>query len=208
MEIVRSNLAKNGYGIDTTGSIKEALIKVKSQLPSLVLLNSSLPKINTIEFCKKLKGDSKTEHIPIIMITDGDDKSTVPTESMIDDYIPQPIAHINLLAKIKRILHRSIISNLEKAPLAIHELTLYPARQQVLIETKPVDLTPAEFNILYVLAQKPGMVFTRYQLIDTIHNSLITERAIDFHIVKLRKKLGHCGEYIETVHGIGYRFKD
>ena len=145
------------------------------------------------------------------MITSGE-KNLKPVEEFrpaVDDFLPKPFKAADLVARIKRFLHKSIIQNLEKAPLSIHELIIDPARQQVLIKDKPVSLTAKEFNILYILAHKPGSVFTRYQLIDETYNDYcnVTERAIDFQIVKLRKKLEICGQYIETVHGIGYRFK-
>ncbi len=99
---------------------------------------------------------------------------------------------------------------LEKAPVKIHELVINPSRREVLIKNKPVELTFTEFNILYTLAKRPGQVFTRYQIIDAIRGDdyIVTDRAIDVQIVSLRKKLGLCGKYIETVRGVGYRFRD
>jgi two-component system alkaline phosphatase synthesis response regulator PhoP len=89
-------------------------------------------------------------------------------------------------------------------------LTIDPARHEVLVKDKAVELTPTEFNILRTLALRPGRVFTRYQIVDSIHgdNYLVTDRAIDVQIVSLRKKLGPCAKYIETVRGVGYRFTD
>jgi len=99
---------------------------------------------------------------------------------------------------------------LEKAAIRVRELTIDPGRRQVLVKDKPVDLTFTEFNILYTLARRPGMVFTRYQIVDALHGSeyLVTDRAVDVQIVGLRKKLGLLNGYIETVRGVGYRFKD
>jgi len=99
---------------------------------------------------------------------------------------------------------------LEKAPVKIDELTINPGRRQVCIRNKPVDLTFTEFNILYTLAKRPGLVFTRYQIVDALHGDdyLVTDRAVDVQIVGLRKKLGAYSKYIETVRGVGYRFRD
>jgi two-component system phosphate regulon response regulator PhoB len=127
-----------------------------------------------------------------------------------DDYVTKPFSPKVLIARVRRILHRTIARDLEKAPIKIHELTIDPARRQVLIKNKPVDLTFTEFNILYALAKRPGLVFTRYQIVDALHGDdyLVTDRAVDVQIVGLRKKLGSCSKYIETVRGVGYRFKD
>jgi two-component system phosphate regulon response regulator PhoB len=103
-----------------------------------------------------------------------------------------------------------VAKDLEKAPIKIRELSIRPARREVLVDSKPVDLTFTEFNILYALARRPGIVFTRYQIVDQVHGNdyPVTDRAVDVQIVGLRKKLGSCGKYIETVRGVGYRFKD
>jgi two-component system phosphate regulon response regulator PhoB len=127
-----------------------------------------------------------------------------------DDYVTKPFSPKVLIARVRRILQRAIARDLEKAPVKIHELVINPSRREVLIKNKPVELTFTEFNILYTLAKRPGQVFTRYQIVDAIRGDdyIVTDRAIDVQIVSLRKKLGLCGKYIETVRGVGYRFKD
>ena len=94
--------------------------------------------------------------------------------------------------------------------LIAHELVIDPGRHEVLVRGKAVELTVTEFKILHMLARRPGLVFTRYQIVDALHGGdyVVTERAVDVQMVALRKKLGSCGEYIETVRGVGYRFKD
>ena len=115
-----------------------------------------------------------------------------------------------MIARIRRILQRVVSRDLERTPVRVHELTIDPARREVFIQDQSVSLTYTEFNILYALAKRPGMVFTRYQIVDMVHgdNYLVTDRAVDVQIVGLRKKLGPCSQYIETVRGVGYRFKD
>jgi two-component system phosphate regulon response regulator PhoB len=115
-----------------------------------------------------------------------------------------------LIARLRRILHRTVSRDLERPPVKIHDLTINPARREVLVKGKPVSLTFTEFNILYALAKRPGLVFTRYQIIDNVHGDdyLVTDRAVDVQMVSLRRKLGSCGDSIETVRGVGYRFKD
>jgi two-component system phosphate regulon response regulator PhoB len=115
-----------------------------------------------------------------------------------------------LAARIKRVLHRTIARDLDRATIKIHELTIDPGRHEVLAPNRSVDLTFTEFNILYTLARRPGFVFTRYQIVDAVHGDdyLVTDRAVDVQMVSLRKKLGSLGKYIETVRGVGYRFRD
>jgi two-component system alkaline phosphatase synthesis response regulator PhoP len=171
-----------------------------------------LPGIDGLEVCKIVKNDAKTQNIPIIMLTAKGEEADIVTglELGADDYVTKPFSPKVLIARVRRILHRNIARDLEKAPLKIHELTIDPARRQVLIKDKPVGLTFTEFNILYTLAKRPGLVFTRYQIVDALHGDdyLVTDRAVDVQIVGLRKKLGQCSKYIETVRGVGYRFKD
>ena len=212
LELVRYNLDKNGYRTETATTGEEALAKAMAKLPDLVILDLMLPGIDGLGVCKKLKNDTKTQNIPIIMLTaKGEDIDIVTgLELGADDYVTKPFSPKVLVARVRKILHRAIARDLEKAPVKIYELTIDPARREVLIKNKPVELTFTEFNILYVLAKRPGLVFTRYQIVDALHGDdyLVTDRAVDVQIVGLRKKLGSCSKYIETVRGVGYRFKD
>jgi len=210
LELVRYNLDKNGYSTETATTGEEALTKARAKLPDLVILDLMLPGIDGLEVCRKLKSDTKTQHIPVIMLTAKGEEADIVTglELGADDYVTKPFSPKVLVARVRRILHRTIARDLEKAPVKIHELTIDPARRQVLIKNKPVDLTFTEFNILYALAKRPGLVFTRYQIVDALHGDdyLVTDRAVDVQIVGLRKKLGSYSKYIETVRGVGYRF--
>ncbi len=212
LELVRYNLDKNGYKISTATTGEDALAKARAKLPDLMILDLMLPGIDGLEVCKKLKGDSKTANIPVIMLTAKGEEADIVTglELGADDYVTKPFSPKVLIARVRRILHRTVARDLEKKPVKIHELMIDPARRQVLIKNKPVDLTFTEFNILYALAKRPGLVFTRYQIVDALHGDdyLVTDRAVDVQIVGLRKKLGQCSKYIETVRGVGYRFKD
>jgi len=212
LELVRYNLDKNGYRTETATTGEQALAKARAKLPDLIILDLMLPSIDGFDVCKKLKGDAKTQNIPIIMLTAKGEETDIVTglELGADDYVTKPFSPKVLVARVRRILQRAIARDLEKAPLRIHELTIDAARRQVLIKDKPVDLTFTEFNILYALAKRAGLVFTRYQIVDALHGDdyLVTDRAVDVQIVGLRKKLGPCSKYIETVRGVGYRFRD
>jgi two-component system alkaline phosphatase synthesis response regulator PhoP len=212
LELVRYNLDKNGYNTETATTGEEALTKARAKLPDLVILDLMLPGIDGLGVCKKLKSDTKTQNIPIIMLTAKGEEIDIVTglELGADDYVTKPFSPKVLVARVRKILHRAIARDLEKAPVKIYELSIDPARREVLIKNKPVELTFTEFNILYALAKRPGLVFTRYQIVDALHGDdyLVTDRAVDVQIVGLRKKLGSCSKYIETVRGVGYRFKD
>lgn len=212
LELIRYNLDKNGYKIVTATSGEEAITEARSKTPDLIILDLMLPGIDGLEVCRKLKSDVKTERIPIIMLTAKGEESDIVTglELGADDYVTKPFSPKVLIARLRRILHRTVSRDLERPPVKIRDLTINPARREVLVKGKPVSLTFTEFNILYALAKRPGLVFTRYQIIDNVHGDdyLVTDRAVDVQMVSLRRKLGSCGDSIETVRGVGYRFKD
>lgn len=212
LELVRYNLDKNGYRTETATAGEEALLRARSKLPDLIILDLMLPGIDGLEVCKRLKRDTKTQHIPVIMLTAKGEEADIVAglELGADDYVTKPFSPKVLIARVRRILQRTIARDLENAPVKIHDLTIDPSRREVLVKNKPVEFTFTEFNILYTLAKRPGRVFTRYQVVDAIRGEdyLVTDRAIDVQIVSLRKKLGAYGKYIETVRGVGYRFKD
>ena len=212
LELVRYNLNKEGYRIETATSGEEALAKARTVQPSLIILDLMLPGIDGLQVCKNLKTEAKTQNIPVIMLTAKGEESDIVAglELGADDYITKPFSPKVLIARVRRILQRTIASDLEKVSVKIHELVITPSRREVLINNIPVELTFTEFNTLYLLAKRPGQVFTRYQIVDAIRGEdyIVTDRAIDVQMVSLRKKLGPCGKYIETVRGVGYRFRD
>jgi two-component system phosphate regulon response regulator PhoB len=212
LELVRYNLDKNGYKVETAATGEQALAKARAKPPDLIILDLMLPGIDGLDVCKKLKNDTKTQNVPVIMLTAKGEETDIVTglELGADDYVTKPFSPKVLVARIRRVLQRPIARDLEKASVKIHQMTIDPSRRQVLIKNKPVELTFTEFNILYTLAKRPGIVFTRYQIVDSIHGEdyLVTDRAIDVQIVSLRKKLGEYEKYIETVRGVGYRFRD
>ena len=212
LELVRYNLDKNGYKVETAATGEQALAKARAKPPDLIILDLMLPGIDGLDVCKKLKNDTKTQNIPVIMLTAKGEETDIVTglELGADDYVTKPFSPKVLVARIRRVLQRPIARDLEKASVKIHQMAIDPSRRQVLIKNKPVELTFTEFNILYTLAKRPGIVFTRYQIVDSIHGEdyLVTDRAIDVQIVSLRKKLGEYEKYIETVRGVGYRFRD
>jgi two-component system phosphate regulon response regulator PhoB len=212
LELLRYNLDREGYKVSTAASGEEAIRKAEARLPSLVILDLMLPDVDGLEVCRRLKSNLKTAHVPVIMLTAKGEEADIVTglELGADDYVTKPFSPKVLIARLRRVLHRAKTADTERGAIKLRDLTINPARHEVLVKGKSVEMTLTEFNILYMLAKRPGFVFTRYQIVDAIHGSdyVVTDRAVDVQIVSLRKKLGPLGGLIETVRGVGYRFKD
>ena len=213
IELIRYNLAKEGFNCDAAYNGQEALKKAQATLPDLVLLDLMLPEVDGLEVCKRLKSSPQTEHIPIVMVTAKSDEADIITglELGADDYITKPFSPKVLVARVRAVLRRKTTEIPEKSTvIRIHDIQIDPGRHKVLVKDKAVELTSSEFGLLHFLAARPGWVFTRYQIVDAIHGTdyPVTDRSIDVQVVGLRKKLGPAGKYIETVRGIGYRFKE
>jgi len=211
-ELISLNLKREGYEVRPVETGEEALAEARRGVASLIILDLMLPGIDGLEVCRKLKADPRTQPIPVVMLTAKGEESDIVTglELGADDYVTKPFSGKVLVARVRRILRRKSEGAEKDAVVKIHELSLDPARREVMVGDKPVELTLTEFNILHTLARRPGRVFTRYQIVDAIHGDdyLVTDRAVDVQIVALRKKLGPCAKYIETVRGVGYRFLD
>ncbi|NLH15042.1 MAG: response regulator transcription factor [Phycisphaerae bacterium] len=216
VELLRYNLARNGYRVETVTTGPDAISRAGVLQPDLILLDLMLPGMDGLEVCRTLKKENRTERIPIIMVTAKGDEADVVAglEMGADDYITKPFSPRVLMARVKAVLRRPART---KAPepgssptVRIHQLEIDPGRHRVLVKDKQVELTSTEFALLYFLASRPGWVFTRYQIVDAVHGSdyPVTDRSIDVQIVGLRRKLGTVGTCIETVRGVGYRFKD
>jgi len=213
LELVNFVLSKENYRVQKYVTGEDLLKAVKADKPDLLLLDLMLPGIDGFDICKIIKNDDKLSDIPIIMLTAKGDEVYVVSglELGADDYIVKPFSARVLTARVKAILRRgkNILSN-NNDVIEIDNLKIHPGRHEVLVNGKHLDLTFSEFRLLQLLAQKRGWVYTRYQIVDALRGSdyPVTERAIDVQVVGLRKKLGNHGRYIETVRGVGYRFKD
>ena len=213
LELVRYNLAKEGYRVVGALSGEEALKKARLEALDLIVLDLMLPGIDGLEVTKKLKAGDKTCNIPIVMLTAKGEEADVVTglELGADDYITKPFSPRVLVARVRSALRRRVGKPQDDtAVVHIHELEIHPGRRSVLAEGNPVDLTYTEFQVLYILTRRPGWVFTRGQIVDAVRGDdyPVTDRSVDVQIVGLRKKLGNCGKYIETVRGVGYRFRE
>jgi len=213
LELVSYNLAKAGYRVTSVTSGEDAIKTARSKLPDLVLLDLMLPGVDGFEVCNTLKRDSRTANIPIVMLTARGEEADVVSglELGADDYITKPFSPRVLLARIKAVLRRKMKAPTEEqAVIKLKDLVVHPGRHEVTVRGKRADLTSTEFRILHILARRPGWVFTRQQIIDGARGEdyAVTDRSVDVHISGLRKKLGPLGAQVETVHGVGYRFKE
>jgi two-component system alkaline phosphatase synthesis response regulator PhoP len=212
-ELIRYNLAKEGYQVISAIEGEDGLTKAQTEKPNLIILDLMLPGMDGLEICRLLKADSGTAGIPIIMVTAKGEESDVVAglELGADDYMTKPFSPKVLVARIRACLRRNKQKSIDQSSvLELNNLSIHPGRHEVLIDGNPIDLTFTEFRLLHLLAGRPGWVFTRYQIVDAIKGEdyIVTDRTVDVQVVGLRKKLGDYGRYIETVRGIGYRFKD
>ena len=207
------NLEKNGYRVTGVGSGEDALDEIKRSLPDLVLLDLMLPGIDGLDICKMLKGNENTAEIPVVMLTAKGEESDIVAglELGADDYITKPFSISVLIARLRAVLRRDKRKPFDQTlTIKTDELVINPDRHEVSVQGDIIELTHTEFSILHLLAGHPGRVFTRQQIIDYIrgYDCVVTERSVDVQIVGLRKKLGSSGNLVQTVHGVGYKFKD
>jgi len=215
LALVQYNLLREGCRVSCAISGEDGLEQARADLPDLILLDLMLPGMDGLEVCRRLRQEPATREVPVIMLTAKGEESDIVAglELGADDYIPKPFSPRVLIARVRTVLRRR---KQEAAPaddsgvIRIRELTIHPGRNEVLVDGEEVELTFTEFRVLHLLAARPGWVFTRGQIVDAVRGEsyAVTERAVDVQIVGLRRKLGASGKYIETVRGVGYRFKD
>ena len=212
LEVIDYNLSKEGFDVCSALNGEEGLALVKKEGPDLVLLDLMLPGLDGIEICRKLKTDYSTRSIPIIMVTaKGEESDIVLGLGMgADDYMVKPFRPRELMARIRSVLRRGDFIEEGEGVVSIDELVIDINRHEVKLEGKIIVLTAMEFKLLHFLASHPGQVFTRENLLNHISSddTFIIDRNIDVHIRSIRKKLNKHRELIETIHRVGYRFRD
>jgi two-component system alkaline phosphatase synthesis response regulator PhoP len=213
LELITFNLKREGYEVTGVTSGEEGVEAARKARPDLVLLDLMLPGMDGLEVCRKLKSDPDASHVPVIMVTAKGEETDIVTglELGADDYVTKPFSPKVLIARIRAVVRRRERAEVaDEDVIRIDDVVIHPGRHEVTVGDERLDLTFTEFRILHILARRPGWVFTRHQIVDAIHGEHypVTERAVDVQIVGLRRKLGDAGEYIETVRGVGYRFRD
>jgi len=214
LALIHYNLTREGFRVSCATSGEEALKMAEGDPPDLVILDLMLPGIDGLEVCRRLKTGKQENKSAVIMVTAKGEEADVVTglELGADDYVTKPFSPRILLARVRTALRRNetVPEVDENDVIHVDDLVIHPGRNEVLAAGEPVDLTYTEFRVLHFLAGRPGWVFTRYQIVNAVRGDdySVTDRAVDVQIVGLRKKLGPYGKYIETVRGVGYRFKD
>ena len=212
VEIVKAYLEKEGFAVIVAYDGKAALEQIHRQSPDLIVLDLMLPEVSGLDVCRAVRKES---NVPIIMLTARDETTDkiVGLELGADDYVTKPFDPKELVTRVKTVLRRFEGTKTTKDLLTIGNLTIDREKRLVQRDGEAVSLTPIEFDLLKTLAENPGRVYSRMQLLDMIQGDAYEgyERTIDSHIKNLRKKIESDPEhpkYIATVHGVGYKLED
>lgn len=214
-ELLKFHLERDNFEVATADDAAKAFDFVRQRIPHLVLLDLMLPDLDGTEVCRRLKAQPETRDVPIVMLTakDGEADVVAGLEMGADDYVTKPFSPRVLLARIHAVLRRPDAAPAENhavPAIRIGHLTIDFDRHKVQIRGKDVPVTCTEFRILQLLAESPGRAFSRKFIVEHVRGDsyAVTARIVDVQMVSLRKKLGPLGDWIETVRGVGYRFKE
>ena len=207
------NLGKEGFSVTAVESGELGLQHAIANHPDIIILDLMLPGMDGLSVCRTLKNNDETRGIPIIIASAKGEEADIITglEMGADDYVAKPFSPKVLIARLRALLRRTGQQPADQsAAVRIHELEIDPVKFKARLAGEKLALTTNEFHVLHYLARHTGWVFTRYQIVNAVRGEhyVVTERAIDVQIAGLRKKLGKHADYIETVRGIGYRFKE
>jgi two-component system alkaline phosphatase synthesis response regulator PhoP len=214
LELIRHNLAREGFRVSFAADGDDGYQMVVDQLPDLVLLDLMLPGMDGLEVCRRLKEDPATRSVPVVMVTAKGEESDIVLGLGLgaDDYVPKPFSPRELLARVRAVLRRTARHDetTAKERIVRDGVDIDAGRHRVRIDEETILFTATEFRLLHFLATRPGRIFTREQLVGHVigESVVVTERNIDVHVRSIRKKLGKYRDLIETVRGVGYRFRE
>ena len=215
VDLLRYNLEEAGFETDYVRNGADALHRAVEKSPDLILLDLMLPEVDGLIVCRLLKNDPRTKNIPIVMVTAKTEERDriAGLELGVDDYITKPFSPKEVVLRVSAVLRRIQVgkqTDEDTKQIQRYGLTIDLDKHQVLTESGPIDLTATEFKLITLFARSPGRVFTRDILMEVIWGQEYygVDRTVDTHVSRLRRKLGEFGEHIETVHGVGYRFKE
>jgi phosphate regulon transcriptional regulator PhoB len=214
VELLTYNLREAGFETEAVFNGADALERAVEEQPDLIILDLMLPEVDGFEVCRLLKQDTQTADIPIIMLTAKAEEidRVIGLQLGADDYVTKPFSQREFVLRVRAVLRRTTA---EQTPSSVNQLEISGLRididkHKVFNEQGEIELTATEFKMLVLFAGAPGRVFSRSVLMDSIwgQDYYGIDRTVDTHISRLRRKLGRFGERIETVHGVGYRFKE
>ncbi len=213
-EVIEYNLMREGYCVFSCADGEEGLRLIRSKEPDLALLDLMLPCLSGFDVCRRVKSDPMTQAVRIIMVTAKGEENDIVQGLRLgaDDYVTKPFSPKELLARIEAVLRRTQGGAFGEPDHRIvrDDVVIDINRHEVRIEGKPVTFTKRELHLLYYLASRPGAVFTRDHLLRHVigEDIFIVDRNIDVHVRAVRRKLGKFRNLIETIRGVGYRFRD
>src|SRR5262245_61279187 len=211
-DVLTYNLQREGYDTIVAHDGQEGLRKAQMQLPDLIILDLMLPTMDGLEVCRELRAGERTRSVPILMLTaKAEETDQVVGFTMgADDYVTKPFSVKVLMQRVKALQRRADAGGEPGEVIEHLGVRIDRVRHRASVNGHDLDLTPTEFRLLECLLRQPGRAFTRPQLMDVAigEGAIVLERTIDVHIKTLRKKLGPATEYIETVRGVGYRFRE
>ncbi len=212
-ELLSFTLTREGFRVTAVETGEQGLEECGTAAPDLIVLDLMLPGIDGLEVCRRLKARPETAAVPVVMLTAKGEEADVVAglELGADDYVTKPFSPRVLTARLKAVLRRRSEKPAEDdGQIRVGGLLIRPDRHEVIIHDRKVDLTATEFKLLTLLARRPGRVFTRAQIIESIHGQMtaVTDRSVDVQVLTLRRKLGDKGDVVQTVRGVGYRLGD
>ncbi len=211
-DVLAYNLRREGYDVYLAGDGQEALAQAQRAVPDLVILDLMLPVLSGTEVCRRLRADPRTRETMILMLT----AKAEETDQIVgfslgaDDYVTKPFSVKVLIERLKALQRRREARASSADRVSCHGVTMDRSRHLASVAGRPIELTRAEFRLLDTLVRQPGRVFRRAELIGAAlgEDTVVLERTIDVHIRSLRRKMDAAADLIETVRGIGYRFRD
>lgn len=211
-EVLVYNLRQAGYEVFVAADGQDALAQAEMRAPDLILLDLMLPIIDGIEVCRRLRAEAATRDVLIVMLTAKSEETdqVVGFSLGADDYVTKPFSVKVLLQRLRALERRRAVADDEHHVVASQGITIDRRRHLACAEGQPLNLTLSEFRLLEVLVRQPGRAFSRTELIDAAlgEDTMVLERTIDVHIRSLRQKLAEQADLVETVRGVGYRFRD
>jgi len=211
LHLVSLHLQKAGFRVRVFPAAKDFLQALPHEQPALIVLDLMLPDLDGFELCKQLRQNPEYTAIPIIMLTARTDEldRVLGLELGADDYITKPFSPRELVARVRAVLRRTSPKVAPSAEIHCGKLRLDLQKREAYIADRPLALTTTEFNLLALLAAKPGYVFTREQILAKLwgEDKIVVSRSVDVHVRNLRAKMGDLGNLIKNIRGVGYKLE-